>query len=52
MLWLQKAKAYFEEGEVDLFRVGVLLFMYTRVEILHIQDNTKKSVHLLLGNVF
>lgn len=43
-----KAEAYFEEGKVDLFRVSILLFVHTRVEILHIQDNTQKSVHFLL----
>lgn len=35
-----EAEAYFEEGEVDLLRVCILLFVNTRVEILHIQDNT------------
>lgn len=34
--WIIKAKAYFEEGKVDLFSVSILLFVNTRVEILHI----------------
>lgn len=47
-----KREAYLEEGKVDLFGVGILLLVNTRVEILHIQDYTEKSVHFLLGNIF
>lgn len=39
-IWTVKAEAYFEEGKVDLFRISILLFVNTCVEILHIQDNT------------
>lgn len=46
--FIVKAEAYFEERKVDLLGVSILLFVYTRVQILHIQDNTQKPVHFLL----
>lgn len=42
---------HFEEREVNLFSVRILLFMDTRVQVLHIQYNPKQSVHLLLRHI-
>ena len=43
--------AHFEEGEVHLFGVCVLLFVHTSVQVLHVQHNAQQSVHLVLRNV-
>lgn len=50
--WIEEGvRTHFEEGEVDLLGVGVLLLVHTSVEILHIQDNTQEPVHFLLRNI-
>ncbi len=44
-------RTHFEERKVNLFSVRILFFMDTCVQILHIQHNSKQSVHLLLWHI-
>lgn len=45
------ALTHFKEREVNLFSVRILLFMHARVQIFHIQYNSKQPVHLFFRHI-
>lgn len=43
--------AYLEKVEVDLFGIGVLLFVHRHEKVLHIHDHPQEAINLILRYV-